>query len=98
MREAASQSPSRSTPDRSPRREESQAVAENGAGSGSATRRKCVLGRRDNATIGGLLVALLREEGYRALRAWTAASDEDGPRPPAGLDRAHLSLPYRDGN
>jgi CheY-like chemotaxis protein len=29
-----------------------------------------VLVLEDNATIGGISVALLREEGYRALRAW----------------------------
>src|SRR4051812_1790122 len=51
-----------------PRTEEgSQPAAESGAATATATRRKCVLVVEDNATIGGLLVALLREEGYRAL-------------------------------
>jgi DNA-binding response OmpR family regulator len=36
----------------------------------SGPRRKCVLVVEDNATVGGLLVALLREEGYRSMRAW----------------------------
>ncbi|MDP8924199.1 MAG: response regulator, partial [Chloroflexota bacterium] len=46
------------------------AESQNGAASSPGPRRKCVLVVEDNATIGGLLVALLREEGYRALRAW----------------------------
>src|SRR5947207_2876647 len=52
-----------------PRADEAQPAAETGASATTATRRKCVLVVEDNATIGGLLVALLREEGYRALRA-----------------------------
>jgi len=52
----------------------------------------------DNATIGGLLVALLREEGYRALRAWDGreAIKMARDRPP-DLIVLDLSLPYRDG-
>jgi DNA-binding response OmpR family regulator len=52
----------------------------------------------DNATIGGLLVALLREEGYRALRAWDGreAMKMARDRRP-DLIVLDLSLPYRDG-
>ena len=61
-------------------------------------RRKCVLVVEDNATIGGLLVALLREEGYRALRAWDGreAMKMARDRRP-DLIVLDLSLPYRDG-
>jgi CheY-like chemotaxis protein len=61
-------------------------------------KRKMVLVVEDNATIGGILVALLREEGYRALRAWDAkeavriARDR---RP--DLVVFELSLPYPEG-
>jgi two-component system response regulator HydG len=57
-----------------------------------------VLVVEDNATIGGLLVALLREEGYRALRAWDGreAIKMARDRPP-DLIVLDLSLPYRDG-
>ena len=61
-------------------------------------RRKCVLVVEDNATVGGLLVALLREEGYRALRAWDgheAIKMARDRRP--DLIVLDLSLPYRDG-
>src|SRR5205814_8238968 len=33
-------------------------------------RRKVVLVLEDNASVGGLIAALLRQEGYRAVRAW----------------------------
>src|SRR5919205_2420321 len=33
-------------------------------------RRKVVLVLEDHASIGGLIAALLRQEGYRAVRAW----------------------------
>ncbi len=65
---------------------------------GTSSRRKCVLVVEDNATIGGLLVALLREEGYRALRAWDgqeAIRMARDRRP--DLIVLDLSLPYRDG-
>jgi len=64
----------------------------------SGPRRKCVLVVEDNATIGGLLVALLREEGYRALRAWDGreAIKMARDRKP-DLIVLDLSLPYRDG-
>jgi DNA-binding response OmpR family regulator len=35
-----------------------------------APRRKVVLVLEDNASVGGLIAALLRQEGYRAVRAW----------------------------
>jgi len=57
-----------------------------------------VLVVEDNATIGGLLVALLREEGYRACRAWDGheAMKMARDRRP-DLIVLDLSLPYRDG-
>jgi CheY-like chemotaxis protein len=64
----------------------------------SGPKRKCVLVVEDNATVGGLLVALLREEGYRALRAWDGheALRMARDRHP-DLIVLDLSLPYRDG-
>src|SRR5215207_8657408 len=64
----------------------------------SGPKRKCVLVVEDNATVGGLLVALLREEGYRALRAWDGreAMKMARDRRP-DLIVLDLSLPYRDG-
>jgi CheY-like chemotaxis protein len=64
----------------------------------SAPRRKTVLVLEDNATIGGLMVALLREEGYRALRAWDVreAVKIARDRKP-DLLLLDLSLPYREG-
>ncbi len=70
----------------------------NGIVEPSGPRRKCVLVVEDNATIGGLLVALLREEGYRGLRAWDgreAIKMARDRRP--DLIVLDLSLPYRDG-
>ncbi len=61
-------------------------------------RRKTVLIVEDNASFGGLLVALLREEGYRALRAWDgreAIRMARDRRP--DLIVLDLALPYRDG-
>lgn len=80
------------------KQEETQPVAESGAATATGTRRKCVLVVEDNATIGGLLVALLREEGYRALRAWDGreAMKMARDRKP-DLIVLDLSLPYRDG-
>jgi DNA-binding response OmpR family regulator len=57
-----------------------------------------VLVLEDNATIGGISVALLREEGYRALRAWDlreAVKIARDRRPDAIL--LDLSLPYPAG-
>src|SRR4051795_4904779 len=81
-----------------PKTDEAQPAAENGTVTATATKRKCVLVVEDNATIGGLLVALLREEGYRALRAWDGreAMKMARDRPPE-LIVLDLSLPYRDG-
>jgi len=82
-----------------PKQEEAQPSGESAAsGSATAARRKCVLVVEDNATIGGLLVALLREEGYRALRAWDGreAMKMARDRRP-DLIVLDLSLPYRDG-
>ena len=72
--------------------------AQNGSAPAAGPRRKCVLVVEDNATIGGLLVALLREEGYRALRAWDGreAMKMARDRKP-DLIVLDLSLPYRDG-
>src|SRR2546423_15688247 len=36
-------------------------------------RRKVVLVLEDHASVGGLIAALLRQEGYRAVRAWDPA-------------------------
>ena len=85
-----------------PKADESQPASEGtsalSAPSATATKRKCVLVVEDNATIGGLLVALLREEGYRALRAWDGreAMKMARDRRP-DLIVLDLSLPYRDG-
>src|SRR3954451_6283458 len=81
-----------------PKSDEAQPAAEGSAASATGTRRKCVLVVEDNATIGGLLVALLREEGYRALRAWDGreAIKMGRDRPP-DLIVLDWSLPYRDG-
>jgi CheY-like chemotaxis protein len=65
---------------------------------GPGPRRKTILVVEDNATIGGLMVALLREEGYRALRAWDfgeAVRIARDRRPE--LIMLELSLPYQDG-
>ena len=62
-----------------------------------APRRKTVLVIEDNATIGGLMVALLREEGYRALRAWDGAEAIKMARDrKPDLIMLDLSLPYPD--
>src|SRR3954469_22395152 len=37
---------------------------------GVLPRRKVVLVVEDHASVGGLIAALLRQEGYRAVRAW----------------------------
>ena len=64
----------------------------------TAPKRKTIIILEDNASFGGLLVALLREEGYRSLRAWDsreAASMARDRRP--DLIVLDLALPYRDG-
>jgi DNA-binding response OmpR family regulator len=63
-----------------------------------APKRKTILIVEDNAAFGGLVVALLREEGYRALRAWDgqeAANMARDRRP--DLIILDLALPYREG-
>ena len=86
----------RPRPQRAP--SEAQARGPEATGQSAGPRRKCVLVVEDNATIGGLLVALLREEGYRALRAWDGheAMKMARDRRP-DLIVLDLSLPYRDG-
>src|SRR5881275_1398992 len=81
-----------------PRATDGQQQTDQSVATVGATKRKCVLVVEDNATIGGLLVALLREEGYRALRAWDGreAIKMARDRPP-DLIVLDLSLPYRDG-
>src|SRR5215213_1552050 len=81
-----------------PRPVDGQQQADVATSQAVGTRRKCVLVVEDNATIGGLLVALLREEGYRALRAWDGreAMKMARDRKP-DLIVLDLSLPYRDG-
>jgi DNA-binding response OmpR family regulator len=66
--------------------------------SGPPVRRKTVLVVEDHATVGGLMVALLREAGYRALRAWDVreALRVARDRKPE-LILLDLSLPYADG-
>ena len=54
-----------STPCRTPR----SRTQHNGR-AGAAPRRKVVLVLEDHASVGGLIAALLRQEGYRAVRAW----------------------------
>ena len=44
-------------------------TAHNGR-AGTVPRRKVVLVLEDHASVGGLIAALLRQEGYRAVRAW----------------------------
>jgi DNA-binding response OmpR family regulator len=44
-------------------------TAQNGRAT-AAPRRKVVLVLEDHASVGGLIAALLRQEGYRAVRAW----------------------------
>lgn len=61
-------------------------------------RRKTILVLEDYATIGGIIPALLREEGYRALRAWSigeALKIARDRRP--DLILLDLGLPYREG-
>ena len=61
-------------------------------------RRKVVLVLEDNASVGGLIAALLRQEGYRAVRAWDpqeALRLARGRRPDLVL--LDLNLTYPDG-
>src|SRR5437763_15810262 len=61
-------------------------------------RRKVVLVLEDNASVGGLIAALLRQEGYRAVRAWDpqeALRLARGRRPDLVL--LDLNCTYPDG-
>src|SRR5207248_11671536 len=61
-------------------------------------RRKVVLVLEDHASVGGLIAALLRQEGYRAVRAWDpteALRLARGRRPDLVL--LDLNLTYPDG-
>ena len=42
----------------------------NGRATATAPRRKVVLVLEDHASVGGLIAGLLRQDGYRAVRAW----------------------------
>src|SRR2546421_10246745 len=61
-------------------------------------RRKVVLVLEDHASVGGLIAALLRQEGYRAVRAWDpqeALRLARGRAPDLVL--LDFNLPYPDG-
>ncbi|MBV9173073.1 MAG: response regulator transcription factor [Chloroflexi bacterium] len=63
-----------------------------------APRRKVVLVLEDHASVGGLIAALLRQEGYRAVRAWDpqeALRLARGRNPDLVL--LDLNLAYPDG-
>jgi DNA-binding response OmpR family regulator len=99
MRGKPPRKPQHARPRTRPKGAAPAAEGANGAATAPAgPRRKSVLVVEDNATIGGLLVALLREEGYRALRAWDGreAMKMARDRRP-DLIVLDLSLPYRDG-
>ncbi len=64
----------------------------------AALRRKVVLVLEDHASVGGLIAGLLRQEGYRAVRAWDPqeALRLARGRPP-DLVLLDLNLAYPDG-
>jgi DNA-binding response OmpR family regulator len=65
---------------------------------GAISRRKVVLVLEDHASVGGLIAGLVRQAGYRAVRAWgthEATRLARGRRP--DLILLDLNLPYRDG-
>ncbi len=65
---------------------------------GTTPRRKVVLVLEDHASVGGLIAGLLRQDGYRVLRAWDlpeAARLARGRRPDAVL--LDLNLRYPSG-
>ncbi len=43
----------------------------------AAPRRKVVLVLEDHASVGGLIAGLLRQEGYRAVRAWDPTTEDE---------------------
>jgi len=65
---------------------------------GALPRRKVVLVLEDHASVGGLIAALLRQEGYRAVRAWDPqeALRLARGRPP-DLVLLDVNLAYPDG-
>ncbi|MGI9146484.1 MAG: response regulator [Chloroflexota bacterium] len=65
---------------------------------GPMPRRKVVLVLEDHASVGGLIAALLRQEGYRAVRAWDPqeALRLARGRPPE-LVLLDINLAYPDG-
>jgi DNA-binding response OmpR family regulator len=65
---------------------------------GQQPRRKVVLVLEDHASVGGLIAGLLRQEGYRAVRAWDTAEAlrlARGRTPDLVL--LDLNLTYPDG-
>jgi CheY-like chemotaxis protein len=63
-----------------------------------APRRKVVLVLEDHASVGGLIAGLLRQEGYRAVRAWDPAEALRLARGRApDLVLLDLNLKYPDG-
>lgn len=65
---------------------------------GQTPRRKVVLVLEDHASVGGLIAALLRQEGYRAVRAWDAQEALRLARGRApDLVLLDLNLAYPDG-
>jgi DNA-binding response OmpR family regulator len=70
----------------------------NGRVAAAAPRRKVVLVLEDHASVGGLIAGLLRQEGYRAVRAWDPAEAlrlARGRTPDLVL--LDLNLAYPDG-
>jgi CheY-like chemotaxis protein len=66
--------------------------------SASSPRRKVVLVLEDHASVGGLIAALVRQAGYRAVRAWDAHEALRLARGRApDLILLDLNLPYPDG-
>jgi DNA-binding response OmpR family regulator len=72
--------------------------AQHNGRAGTAPRRKVVLVLEDHASVGGLIAALLRQEGYRAVRAWDPqeALRLARGRPP-DLVLLDFNLAYPDG-
>jgi DNA-binding response OmpR family regulator len=65
---------------------------------GAVARRKVVLVLEDHASVGGLIAGLVRQAGYRAVRAWDpheATRLARGRRP--DLILLDLNLPYKGG-
>ncbi len=68
------------------------------AQNGTVPRRKVVLVLEDNGSVGGLVAGLVRQEGYRAVRAWDTAEAlrlARGRRPDAVV--LDLNLAYEEG-